>query len=74
MGGLLNVPCDLCTVIVDKRVEGFFFFFFFYFLQVMGFAIIAYLTPYLTACPKANFKSLRHSYIHGPHHPLLIYV
>jgi hypothetical protein len=52
MGGLLNVPCDLCTVIVDKRVEGFFF----YFLQVMGFAIIAYMTPYLTACPKANFK------------------
>jgi hypothetical protein len=47
-----------------------FFFFFFYFLQVMGFAIIAYLTPYLSACPKANFKVFGIHTLHGPHHPL----
>jgi hypothetical protein len=43
----LNVPCDLAQSLLTKRVEGFFYFsfFFFFFLQVMGFAIITYLTP-----------------------------
>jgi hypothetical protein len=66
MGGLFNVPCDLAQSLLTKRVEGFFFFF----LQVMGFAIIAYLTPYLKACPEANFKVFGiHTYL-GPIIPL----
>ncbi len=70
MGGLFNVPCDLAQSLLTKRVEGFFIFFFF-FLQVMGFAIIAYLTPDLKACPKANFKvfGIHNTYM-GPIIPL----
>jgi len=68
MGGLFNVPCDLAQSLLTKRVEGFFIFFF---LQVMGFAIIAYLTPYLKACPQANFKvfGIHNTYM-GPIIPL----
>jgi hypothetical protein len=40
----------------------------------MGFAIIAYLTPYLSACPKANFKVFSIHTYKGSTIPFVIYV